>query len=84
MKHVNTYKYQNQAKLSDVKKLRFFFIGKTDVGVINAEILFTDLLVEHNISFAASDHAGSLFRRMFPDSEIARKYGCGHTKTSCF
>ena len=36
----------------------------------------------HNISFQASDHATKLFRRMFPDSEVAKKFSCGHTKTA--
>ena len=35
------------------------------------------------MAFAASEHAGPLFRRMFPDSEIARKYRCGRTRTAC-
>ena len=47
-----------------------------------AELLFTGFLIEHNIQIAASDHAGSLFRVMFPDSQIAKKYGCGRTKTT--
>jgi len=41
-KHVITYKHQNQAKLRDIKKVPDFVIGRTDVGVINAEVLFTD------------------------------------------
>ena len=42
----------------------------------NAEILFTNFLIVHNVPIAVSDHAGPLFRKMFPDSEIAKKYGC--------
>jgi len=48
-----------------------------------AEVLFTEFLVEHNVAFAASEHAGPLFRRMFPDADTARKYGCGRTKIAC-
>ena len=54
-----------------------FFPPSSDTSVINAEVLFTEFLVEHNVAFAASEHAGPLFRWMFPDSDIARKYGCG-------
>ena len=36
----------------------------------------------HNIPFQASDHATKLFRRMFPDSEVAQKFSCGQTKTT--
>ncbi|XP_071035344.1 zinc finger BED domain-containing protein 5-like [Parasteatoda tepidariorum] len=50
-------------------------------GVIKAEVLFVRFLIEHNISLSASDHSGALFKKMFPDSDIAKKYGCGHTKT---
>jgi hypothetical protein len=50
--------------------------------VTNAEVLFTNFLIEHNVPIAVSDHAGSLFRKMFPDSEIAKKYGCARTSIS--
>ena len=50
--------------------------------VINAEVLFTGFLFEHNIPLAVSDHAGPLFRKMFPDSTIAKKYSCARTKTT--
>ncbi len=29
-----------------------------------------------------SEHASKLFAQMFPDSEIARKFACGRTKTT--
>ena len=29
-----------------------------------------------------SEHASKLFDQMFPDSEIARKFACGRTKTT--
>ena len=45
-------------------------------------MLFTGFLIEHNLNVASSDHAGPLFRRMFPDSKIAAKYGCARTKTA--
>ena len=38
--------------------------------------------MEHNIPLAVSDHAGPLFRKMFPDSAIAKKYSCARTKTT--
>ena len=40
--------------------------------VINAEVLFTGFILEHNLPFEAAAHAGPLFRAMFPDSEIAK------------
>ena len=46
-----------------------------------AEALFTAFLVEHNLPLSVADHAGPLFKEMFPDSAIAKKYKCGRTKT---
>ena len=37
--------------------------------------------MKHNIPLAVADNAGDLFRMMFPDSEIAKRYKCGRTKT---
>ena len=32
---------------------------------------------------AVADHAGPLFRSMFPDSKIAQSYHCARTKATC-
>ncbi|KAL8599767.1 hypothetical protein ACOMHN_040477 [Nucella lapillus] len=53
-----------------------------ELQVIKAETLFSHFLVEHNLPISASDHAGPLFRAMFPKSEIAQRYGCARTKTT--
>jgi hypothetical protein len=82
-KHVLSSKHDSKAKLNNVKKLPVFFSSSSDLSVVNAEVLFTEFLIEHSIPFTVADHAGALFRRMFPDSQIARKYGCGRTKTAC-
>ncbi|GBM12326.1 hypothetical protein AVEN_116770-1 [Araneus ventricosus] len=63
-----------------IKKIDF--VNKqNDHGVIQAESLFTAFIVVHNLPIACADH-GPLFRKMFPDSETAKKYGCARTKTS--
>ena len=49
-----------------------------ELKVTNAVTLFTN----DNVPIAVSDHAVPLFRKMFPDSEIAKKYCCARTKTS--
>ncbi|RUS75869.1 hypothetical protein EGW08_016358 [Elysia chlorotica] len=49
--------------------------------VARAEALFTAFITEHNFPLAVADHAGELFRKMFPDSAIAKKYRCARTKT---
>ena len=37
---------------------------------------------KHNLAFLTSDHATKLFPKMFPDSEIAKQFACGRTKTT--
>ena len=54
----------------------------SDLTVIRAETLFTSFVVEHNLPLSITDHAGPLFKKMFPDSDISKKYGCARTKTS--
>jgi hypothetical protein len=50
--------------------------------IMSAELMFTNFLVEHDIPFAAANHAGDLFKKMFPDSKIAKGFQCGRTKTT--
>jgi len=51
-------------------------------AVTRAEFLTTNFLIQHNLPIATSDHLGPLFRAIFPDSEIAKQYACGRTKTT--
>nr|XP_042913534.1 uncharacterized protein LOC122273560 [Parasteatoda tepidariorum] len=81
LKHIQTDKHQRNSNILLSNK-KIDLKVNDDQSVIRAEALFTSYLIEHNIAINASDHAGPLFRRMFPDSEIARKYGCARTKTS--
>lgn len=82
--HSSTQKHKDSAScLEKNKKLSNFFVGgKDDSAVTRAECLFTSFIVEHNLSLSCSEHAGQLFRKMFPDSDIAKKYACARTKTS--
>ena len=52
--------------------------------VTRFELLFASFVVEHNVplSLSASDHASPLFRKIFPGSELAKKYGAVCAKTS--
>ncbi len=40
-------------------------------------------LVNSNLAFAAADTFNALFKSIFPDSEIAKSYLSGRTKTTC-
>ena len=53
-----------------------------DDQVMSAELYFTSFVVEHNLSFATSDHFCKLCKVMFPDSKIAGRFSCGRTKTT--
>lgn len=82
-RHVECVRHVEKAKISSShQSLKTLFTKPNDLNVIKAEALFTSFLVEHNCPLSAADHAGPLFKKMFPDSQIASKYGCGRTKTT--
>lgn len=41
------------------------------------------VIVNNNIPFAAADTFNSVFKDLFPDSNIAKAYASGRTKTTC-
>ena len=41
------------------------------------------VLVDHNIPLAAKDALSPLFKKMFPNSEIAKRFTSAQTKTTC-
>uniref|UniRef100_H3AXR2 Uncharacterized protein n=1 Tax=Latimeria chalumnae TaxID=7897 RepID=H3AXR2_LATCH len=47
-----------------------------------AEVMFVNLLVEHNISFNMADHFTTLVKNMFPDSKVAKNFQCGRTTST--
>ena len=50
---------------------------------IKAEVLHTNFIVQHNLSFMTADHLSPLYAKMFPDSKIAKNFKCCRTKTAC-
>ena len=48
-----------------------------------AEVKVCTTLVKHNIPLAFADHLTPLFHEIFPDSDIAKAYSSGKTKTTC-
>ena len=83
-KHIQTEGHRKKSAAVGSSTLKNFFpsSSNSDNAVINAEVLFTNFIVEHNIPIAVTDHAAPLFKQMFPDSNIAKKYGCARTKTT--
>ena len=49
-------------------------------AVTESEILLLFKLAEEDWSFSSCDHLDQLFARMFPGSNVAEKFGVGHTK----
>lgn len=81
--HVKGKRHRDLASASSSSKsVTSFFNQQVSHGVIQAEALWSTFVVEHNIAFKASNHATKLFHKMFPDSEIAKKFACGRTKTA--
>ena len=84
MKHVRRKHHQeteNAAK-SSLSLASFCTPQSSQSKVIEAETRWATFTAKHNIAFLVSDHATKLFHKMFPDSEIARKFSCGRTKTT--
>eukprot|EP00745_Piridium_sociabile_P014720 TRINITY_DN21691_c0_g2_i2.p1 TRINITY_DN21691_c0_g2~~TRINITY_DN21691_c0_g2_i2.p1 ORF type:complete len:175 (-),score=12.30 TRINITY_DN21691_c0_g2_i2:227-751(-) len=87
-RHVSSVRHESKAQALDKSaKLTKIFTPiapsgtavETAAAGIHAETLFAHYLVEHNIALSAADHAGELFRSMFPDSKIAQNYASGRT-----
>jgi hypothetical protein len=86
-KHVKSGRHISRGQaLASSSQLTIFLKNsdseKTDFAVIRAETLFAHFLVEHNVPLSAADHAGDLFRRMFPNNDTTKKYSSGRTKTT--
>ena len=61
-----------------------FFVKNDDSAkrLITAEVMFANMIAEHNLSFLVADHFTKLIREMFPDCQEAKKFLCGRMKTT--
>ena len=50
--------------------------------ITSAKVKFPVFLAENNLQMATADNVSRLFKSTFPDSQIAKKYSCGRTKSS--
>ena len=72
------------AIIAQSRKISFKPANTNDERQIRAEVLHTNFIVQHNISFLTADHMAPLYNRaMFPDSNIAKNFRCKRTKTTC-
>ncbi|KAK1903977.1 6-phosphogluconate dehydrogenase decarboxylating [Dissostichus eleginoides] len=84
-KHIATEKHKSNAmavKGTTLSVMNMFVKKNQSTAVINAELLFQGMVIEHNLPLALNDHYSKLVSRMSPDSEIARQYACGRTKAT--
>ena len=81
--HINTKRHKEAGKaITTSKSVSSFIRRDISSSTINAECLWAMFTAKHNLAFLSSDHANKLFREMFPDSEIAKKFACGRTKAT--
>ena len=59
-----------------------FFKSQTSLNVIEAEARWSSFVVKNNLPFMTSDHSNKLFVKMFPKSEVGRKFKCSRIKTT--
>lgn len=81
MKHVKNV----NAKKETVSIVQHFKkapgLGQQD-KVAKAELLISGFMAEHNMPFRQADHLVDVFKRAFPDSEIAKEVSLKKTKAS--
>ncbi|KAJ8883561.1 hypothetical protein PR048_015405 [Dryococelus australis] len=57
------------------EKFMFCRVCRRDINIAQgAECYFTSFLVEQNIPIIVAYHAGSIFKKSFPDLEVSKKY----------
>ena len=71
-----------QAQLTDLRSSVSSISHSFQNFVTKAEVLFAQFIAEHNLPFSVGDHLTKLVKKAFPDSKIAEKFQCGHTKTA--
>ncbi|KAH8034214.1 hypothetical protein HPB51_021884 [Rhipicephalus microplus] len=55
---------------------------KAHKSVVDGEILWTLKMVTAHYSYKSSAHTGDLFKKMFPDREIAKAFSCSERKSA--
>ena len=81
--HVNGKHHKEAASAAtSSRSLTSFFKPQIRQSVIGAEARWALFTAKHNLSFLSSDHASKLFKVMFPDSQIAKSFASGRTKTA--
>ena len=78
--HVETKKHKEAKRARDQSIMMESYVMQDQNSVIKAEVKITAFIIEHNLPFAVADHAGHLFKQMFPDPKISKQFACGRTR----
>ena len=83
-RHYMSKKHKENAKCKaqNTSLINFYKRDTSENDVMRAEMLFSSFIIERNIPIASTEHVGSLFHMIFPDSSIAKKYASAQTKTT--
>nr|CAD2197572.1 unnamed protein product [Meloidogyne enterolobii] len=79
-KEIEEEKMKNETMKSFVRNKSV--LGTIDMQVAAAEGTWAYHVAKHHQSFASTDCASSLFKVLFPASDVAKKYGCAQDKTA--
>lgn len=83
--HLASQKHSSNVRSagSSQKLTKLFVVQKSslDLKVLAAEATMAFHAVQHNYSFLSCDCGNKLYKKVFPDSEVAAKFGCARTKT---
>ena len=73
-----------EKSVRNTRKVDSFFTStasdEVSDSVIRAEVMHTNFIVLHNLSFLTADRLAPMYSKMFPDSKIAQKFRCAWTK----
>ena len=83
--HCRTLHHKTMEKsVKNTPKVDSFFTStasnEVNDSVIRAEVMYTNFIVQHNLSFLTADHLAPMYSKMFPVSMIAKKFRCAWTK----
>ncbi|XP_063431187.1 uncharacterized protein LOC134713842 [Mytilus trossulus] len=82
-KHAGTAIHQKSFNAQNITRpVTNFFVGPQDEGTIKAEVIWSNFIAQHNISFLLADCFTKVCKAMFTDSKIALKFACSRTKTT--
>ena len=88
-KHCKVLTHVSFAKAIKNNRSMTTFLADNDEGdnslkekTVRAEVLHTNFMAHHNMSFLTAEHLSPLYSNMFPDSKIAKNFNCSRTKTT--